>query len=479
MIFEDNVQKHILKCPKSKKRKRQENEVFFSENINAGGYGQQQTRINTTEEDVGTVEWSRRLARRVLEVHQSIFRRDHGNHGDLGNGETSSDHVNSNVTSLSFKQIHDMLPMNDLSQVEFDAGILPGFQSHHIKSGDVHQLASLIGHLRKMKVLPDVESGDNTDRSTEEDSKRPLVFLEMGAGRGMFGLAAAGVFNASHSENPYLIMVERTGSRSKADKAFRNIPKEADKAYLNLDNIHWSRCCCDLSHVNLPVLLQDQKFSNAQIVVLAKHLCGAGTDLALKSMLSIQDRISACILATCCHGICDWQHYAGRDYLRDVMEEAESDDEGHRLGFGAEEFNLLRRWCAASVATTDNHAETGRDETSGEAAQHNVLPVEGMDHENKFADNDLLATNISSVVRDLNLSCGVQGLGRACQRLIDYGRYQFLQQQIFSTDDTCRKKVVTKLSHYVPTTVTPQNAALWAYYDHRNAKTMKEGGSGQ
>jgi hypothetical protein len=57
---------------------------------------------------------------------------------------------------------------------------------------------------------------------------------------------------------------------------------------------------------------------NRQLVVIAKHLCGAGTDLALKSLEPI-NQVSACVMATCCHGACTWDDYVGRDYLCQTM----------------------------------------------------------------------------------------------------------------------------------------------------------------
>jgi Methyltransferase TRM13 len=36
-------------------------------------------------------------------------------------------------------------------------------------------------------------------------------------------------------------------------------------------------------------------------------------------MASIRTNVDACILATCCHGVCTWQDYVGRDYLHRIM----------------------------------------------------------------------------------------------------------------------------------------------------------------
>lgn len=48
-------------------------------------------------------------------------------------------------------------------------------------------------------------------------------------------------------------------------------------------------------------------------------------------------------------------------------------------------------------------------------------------------------------------------MGRACQRLIDYGRCDYMKEAIFQND-----QVKVGISHYVKDTVTPQNAMLYA-----------------
>jgi len=383
--------------------------------------------------------WAQRIACRVLRVHQSIF-------SGLHNNETDNK-IGGDVSAITLKDIHDAIVVKDLSQPEIDAGIIEGFRSHCIKSGGnqhIRQIASLIGHLRQIGLF------ENRNKKEED-----LVFLELGAGRGMFGLAAAGVACAS-GLNTGFIMVDRASSRAKADTAFRSIPENADTSYIKLDKVNWSRIRCDLSHVTLPVILDDDKYKKVKVVVIAKHLCGVGTDLALKSLEPIRHKVDACLIATCCHGVCDYQHYVGRDVLRDIMEGKEC----NALSFGPLEFDLLRRWSAATVATREAKPKTCVNDTA-------CLGEDDVEHKNISVKNDAIdysnktsAINISSIVRQLNLSCGIQGLGRACQRLIDYGRSKYIQQQIFQNDD---ERTIVDLSHYVAADVTPQNAILLAY----------------
>jgi len=411
--------------------------------VNCGGFGSIPSSSSSSSSllfEPGTSLWAQRIACRVLRVHQSIF-------SGLDNDEEKDNKICGDVSAVTLKNIHDAIVVKDFSQAEIDAGIIDGFRSHCIKSGGnqhIRQIASLIGHLRQIGLF------ENRNKKEED-----LVLLELGAGRGMFGLAAAGVA-CSSGLNTHFIMVDRAGSRAKADTAFRNIPENADTSYIKLDQVNWSRIRCDLSHVTLPVILNDDKYKEGKVVVIAKHLCGAGTDLALKSLEPIRHKVDACLIATCCHGICDYQQYVGRDVLRNIMEGKECD----AVSFGPLEFDLLRRWSAATVATREARLKTCVHDTAclgDDDVEHKNVSVQNgaIDDSNKTS-----AINISSVVRQLNLSCGIQGLGRACQRLIDYGRSKYIQQQIFQNDD---ERTIVDLSHYVAADVTPQNAILFAY----------------
>lgn len=57
-------------------------------------------------------------------------------------------------------------------------------------------------------------------------------------------------------------------------------------------------------------------------VLYGKHLCGAGTDFALrclrKSLESDGDRpkLRGIVLAVCCHHQCEWESLCGREFLR-------------------------------------------------------------------------------------------------------------------------------------------------------------------
>ena len=483
-IYSHNLKKHIRICPTAKKKKLEEEEPHFQRNVNCGGHGQlllssisslssspAPSSSSSSSFEPGTSIWAQRIACRVLRVHKSLFS---AGQDRIGKDNKANCGYDDDVSAITCQDIHDAIALKDLSQPEIDAGIIKGFQTHAIKSGGdrhIHQIASLIGHLRLMGLFERPNDNENEKQivstpaddanrklaSTPSKKSKPILFLEMGAGRGMLGLAVTGL-SAACGINTHFCMIDKAGSRSKADTAFRSITENADTSYIKLDEVNWCRLCCDLAHVTLPAVLDDDKYKEAKVVVIAKHLCGAGTDLALKALEPIKHRVDSLLIATCCHGICDYQHYVGRDILRDIMEGKDCDNKDSTIPlFGPSEFDLLRRWCAATVATREGKPRACVDDTE-------CLEDDDSEHKNVFVENDTNGnsekTSVSYVVRQLNLSCGIQGLGRACQRLIDYGRSKYIQQQIFQNDD---ERTIVNLSHYVAPDVTPQNAILWAY----------------
>ena len=441
-------------CPLAKKRKKQAEQPYYLENINAGGHGDLFDVESSVDENVGnrqpdskrsrrttmTLQDAKNLALRLLEVHQLVFPSADHNRGILA------------APSITWSHLHDAIPMEDLSDPDLKAGIVEAFRAHRAKAGGerhVPQLASLVGHLRKLDVLPREPS-----TMAPKGKLTPITFLEMGAGRGMLGLTAAGVAAASGIPTE-LVMVERTGARSKADKVFRMIDTQNEtSSYLKLDTVKWSRIECDLAHVSLPKVLaasDGNECARKHVVMIAKHLCGAGTDLALKSMESIQDRIHSCLMATCCHGLCNWKQYVGRDSLRKLITT-------DTVRFGPDHFEVMRQWCAASVACQTKHTGDSQQVASKDQGGYSGI-TEDDEVEHPVVALDMEAStriSISTVVSSLELKCGIEGLGRVCQRLIDHGRLQYLSEIIFN--DTVDH---LGLCHYVSPEVSPQNACLF------------------
>ncbi|KAG8436621.1 hypothetical protein GDO86_007648 [Hymenochirus boettgeri] len=194
--------------------------------------------------------------------------------------------------------------------------------SKHLK-----QQGSILGHLESLCLL----GGSR-------------YFVEFGAGRGKLShwvdIAIQG------AENVHFLLVERATTRFKVDGK----PRKSTFERLQIDIQH---LCLE----RVPILKQKQ----LPIIGIGKHLCGAGTDLALRCLLQsyshpdeswpkrprtnmVECRISedretksarhptveGIVIALCCHHRCDWYHYVGKDFF-------------HSLGLGHREFSLFQR----------------------------------------------------------------------------------------------------------------------------------------
>jgi len=453
-IYESQLKSHIQKCPKALIAKEEQSKAYFCANINKGGCGllktpdeKRQRVVNAVLDDKlqQTNEWKieqfQEFALAILETYAKIFLKvDLSCESSCSTPPTNSEKRNY-LKALTADDLYNGIPLEDFSDSERERGMEKDLKNNRIKMGGskhIQQIGSILGHIRKSGLL---------------DSSDIRVVLEVGAGRGTTGFVVASAFgtaitkSASETGHIRLIMVEKSGSRAKVDTAVRRsknkIGCEQQESNLTVENVSMARIRGDLAHIHLPLALEnnkDEKTINRKgeedIIVIAKHLCGAGTDLALKSIKSISNRVKACVLATCCHGLCTWEDYIGRDYLRDIITNTSS-----VKSFDCKEFNLMKRWSVGTVSST----ECGASEHS-----KTLLSDEEI---NQALDG----YSVTKIVRSLNLKCGANGLGRACQRLIDYGRCQYMKEHLRKPD---KNTTVVNMCHYVDSKVTPQNALL-------------------
>jgi tRNA:m4X modification enzyme len=473
-IAHSRLQQHLKICPARKRQEALEQKSYYVHDINAGGYdcgtSAPPLTLPTESSVVETLDWAKQVALRVLQVHQRLFA-----------GRTLA--TPQEICAVLLDDICLAIPTRDLSAAELHANLEQSVADFHIKSGGpkhVRQYASLIGHLRAMGALPPLQqrstlsSSTNTDTNNSnnnellEKQQSTTAIVEFGAGRGITGLIAAGVASAAAAQsnhnsinsnncnndninnNTRLILVERGGARSKADTVLRKAQYMTSTTnYMRLENVNFLRVHCDVSHVDMKELLtneEQQQPPPTKMIVIAKHLCGVGTDLGLKALEPVRDQMSACVFATCCHGACNWKDYVGRPYLAHVM--TQPNGEGLKQ-FGASEFELLRRWSAGSTRIVKDASEH-----ESELDEHATIAA-SLDDSMTVNSCVNMTINVTKIVEEANLLCGAQGLGRACQRLIDYGRQEYLRKVLFPTS-TC------EIVHYVSHTVTPQNAMLYA-----------------
>ena len=520
-IYEDMVERHLKICPKATQQRQQEKQPYYQKNVNAGGHGSltgtKIQRKDTSSTDCNcnasqdTLARAKAFALRVLLVHQRLFQ------PETVTKSADTTNLEEILCNLTLNDIESALPFQDLSPGELGAGLAESMESYHIRSGGpkhLRQQASLLGHLRRISSTKKVDAIQNIKSSENgnlEGIDQDTLLLELGAGRGMLGLVAAGSFassvnssqpNNNRNRNVDLIMIERAGTRSKADTILRNHKSDLEGRCLKIEQVRdWQRITCDLADVHMPTVVtaHGEKQSSATasnssstaslsvdtnnnnnnddddssskpvetkkavIMAIAKHLCGAGTDLALKALYPIRDQIHVCMMATCCHGVCAWEHYVGRDYLGAVLTEEPKDGDSvtSLSDFGPEEFEMLRLWSSGTVSAV--YASDKTPISSIGTPKHQDEEEET--HQGPDSNSAGKAMGVSAVAASLELKCGVQGLGKACQRLLDYGRKEYLRKVLFAKneDETADKNDPrVELCYYVKPAVTPQNAVLIA-----------------
>lgn len=485
LIFESALAKHVLVCPAAKEREETCSREYYQEGTNTGGFGNlgdddDNDDGNNNSNDVGggdettDLDRAKQLAMAVLKVFGSVFPSSVARSNSQNNDESSYDDYLSDdiLKHVTEEGIYNALPEVDLSTAE--EGITKDIAKHRIKAGGprhLHQLQSILGHVRQNGLIA----------AADNDTDRENVVIEMGAGRGMLGLVIASAIGATQTQNSSskvkLHLVERSGTRGKAETKIRTASGDASQNNdcLRLDRVEVSRIKCDLAHVHmstaLPFLTKHSEKKSRSIVV-AKHLCGAGTDLALKSLRDVvrSGAVDGCVMATCCHGLCTWKDYVGRDCFLELFCRV-----GGISRFVERDFNQLKRWTSASVL-----------EESGSASSRNTtnFAVNGDKDEHNIGETDNgggKSQNIFLVVKELGLACGGRGLGRACQRLIDYGRTEYIKNHLFHTTETssAEQECITadvSLCHYCSSDVTPQNALIIAKRGSVKQPCLRRGG---
>jgi tRNA:m4X modification enzyme len=326
---------------------------------------------------------------------------------------------------------------------------------------------------------------------SEEKKKKPL-FVELGAGRGYlshFLLDAYGPLD--------LVLVEREAVRFKAERSMgadaakrrdaqinderrlaqkrrasakKTSPRQTFREDENVDEEVFDDLSAErdaetvrvrragASVERLRVDIKDLCFSNVaaaenrDVVFVAKHLCGAATDLALRCALAAPRddsdallqktkktfRARGACIATCCHHRCEWGSYVNRAFF-----------EAH--GFDAREFGWLARissWAFDGAAgahhggdakSTDIDSVTERrdEETKTDGSAGSVAKKRRRANDDTRGVMTILATDetdaADTVPRDGPDLSAIEKLelGRLAKTLLDVGRLRFLESNGF------------------------------------------------
>jgi tRNA:m4X modification enzyme len=121
--------------------------------------------------------------------------------------------------------------------------------------------------------------------------------------------------------------------------------------------------------------------------------------------------------------------------------------------FGEAEFNYIRKWATGTVVGDQYN---GSKDDDGKDKESDTEPEHPSNNDNDDEEYEIGVSRITSL---MNLKCGAEGLGRACQRLIDYGRCEYIRKELLGDNGR------VSLSHYVDKNITPQNGMLLGVYE--------------
>ncbi|GMI14870.1 hypothetical protein TrVE_jg6025 [Triparma verrucosa] len=242
--------------------------------------------------------------------------------------------------------------------------------------------------------------------------------IEYGSGRGMLGLVLSGTMRRSVE----LTLIERGTSRRQADKF-----PERDRIDVKIKRLR-----VDVEDVDMCVVCGEGRTG-----VVAKHLCGRGTDVALRASLRIKD-LEGLGMATCCHGVCEWEVLCGRESLGKAFKKVGG-------GFGKEVFEVMKKWTGALTAD-DSEKSVNRDRSNEEEG--------GNPHKEhiKMKEKEDGIPGAGQICQDERINFTKQQLGRWCQRLIDWGRMEWVKENL---------GLEGGWGTYVGEDVSPQNCLIW------------------
>jgi hypothetical protein len=240
--------------------------------------------------------------------------------------------------------------------------------------------------------------------TSTSDAANGTYIVELGAGRGGLGFCCQ-----KTTEKSTLVLVERSGMRKKCDRGLREEEASGRFYRAKMDIRH-----CRLSGLpglHLPSTLSNTTSVNdaggsgkpvpatERIVVVAKHLCGVASDLAIHSLKdpllspatslrgNKEGRVGlymAC--ATCCHHCCNYADYSGRDWLDSL--EIQMDDDTLTT-FTAADYEVLVHW--SGWGTGQAKLWSGRKSVSEHKVKKGMkrkAPEEGSTEKQNMNDNE-------------------------------------------------------------------------------------------
>eukprot|EP01029_Cantina_marsupialis_P022288 TRINITY_DN5433_c0_g2_i1.p1 TRINITY_DN5433_c0_g2~~TRINITY_DN5433_c0_g2_i1.p1 ORF type:complete len:455 (+),score=154.22 TRINITY_DN5433_c0_g2_i1:46-1410(+) len=322
-IYEKDLKKHLKICNKHKLEASLEDKPYYSKGVNFG--------------EIDETETSKLTLKDIVLKYDINF-----------------EEFSAKIESLYDEHIGD-LPREVIVQ-EKCVEMIEEAKAKGAKRAILRHLiqqASIVGHMEKVGL-----------------TNKEQLFLELGSGRGTLSLAL-------QKAVPQLdaILIDRAAVRRKTDAKLRESGGRSGRVRIDIQ---------DLDLKKLPDI------QNRCIVGCGKHLCGVGSDFALRCMAATFDsnttdeegpkcHVDGIAIASCCHHVCFWNHYVGRDYFTEV------------LNISPLEFDLMRRvasWavCGIDAEARKKEAKKAEKEATSEEKGKEAEEVEEVEHKVNTAD---------------------------------------------------------------------------------------------
>uniref|UniRef100_A0A0D9W116 tRNA:m(4)X modification enzyme TRM13 n=1 Tax=Leersia perrieri TaxID=77586 RepID=A0A0D9W116_9ORYZ len=382
-VLEENLETHVSKCPFKKQAAALAAQPFYSKGINSrGGEGVTSAAKRATVHRL-TEDELRALIEKIKSVH--------------------------GAAAVAMRDSHLVTDACD-KWMRNQADRKVPYQEKHVT-----QQASIIGNMEAFGLLQ--KGGEVAEENVVENA--PAV-VEFGAGRGYLTQMMADCYGIRN-----VFLVERRSYKLKADRSLRQN-----------EGITLKRLRIDIEDLNLQGI---EALNGLQYLAIGKHLCGPATDMTM--MCCLHERYShahekeygknnlrGLALATCCHHLCQWNHYANKTFLSE-------------LGITEEDFHAMTWFSSWAVE-------------GGHSSQDSSLEVEDSTPDDRREKAEKPDVEVSGIDRLIGgIPAGERAaLGFMCKDIIDTGRLLWLRGKGLEAD----------LVSYVPSNISPENHLLIA-----------------
>lgn len=265
-VWQDQLKKHLTKCNKFKLSHINDDNIFYSKDMNS---------CQTTTDKIDY----KLYLDKVITILQSYQEKD--TFEIPLKQEANEEMVRSRVNALTN-------------------------QKHAI------QQSSLIQNMINYKILNMSTSSDNSQD-----------YIEFGCGKAEFSRYLNQVIILSNDIRPITYhLIDRASNRMKFDTKIVSDTQEFTKQ--SKIKPHIDRIKIDIKDLKIDTQLKDDR----TYVALSKHLCGVATDLTLRCIVNnplLKKKLDGICIAMCCRHVCSAADYINPEHIKTILTKFDSD----------------------------------------------------------------------------------------------------------------------------------------------------------